>query len=90
MVPSSPQRLQCQPIGESGWVQTTMIRPGQRRLAGRRRHGRALSQAVWASPAVAAATMLVRCSAEPACWARGVGGQVEEVVQIGDQHVLAL
>ena len=28
--------------------------------------------------------------AEPACWARGVGGQVKEVVQIGDQHGLAL
>ena len=31
-------------------------------VGGRRRHGRALSQAVPASPAVAAATMLARCS----------------------------
>ena len=28
--------------------------------------------------------------AEPACWARCVGGQVKEVVQIGNQHVLAV
>ncbi len=63
MTPSSPQTLHCQRIGAGGSVRSTLIRPGQRRLPGRRRHGSAVSQAVPASPAVAALTMLLRWSA---------------------------
>ena len=67
-----------------------MNRPGQRRLAGRRRHGSALSQAVWGVTGCGRGDDVAQVLAEPACWAWGVGGQVEGVVQIGDQHVLAL
>ena len=63
MMPSSAQTLHCHRIGAGGSVRSTIIRPGQRRLPGRRRHGSALSQAVPASPAVAARTMLLRCPA---------------------------
>ena len=63
MTPSSSQTLHCHRIGAPGSVRSTIIRPRQRRLAGRRRHGSALSQLVAASPAVAARTMLLRCSA---------------------------
>ncbi len=63
ITPSSPQTLHRHRIDEPGSLRCTISRPGQRRLAGRRRHGSALSQAIWASPAVAARTMLLRCSA---------------------------
>ena len=63
MMPSSAQTLHCHRIGAGGSVRSTIIRPGQRRLPGRRRHGSALSQVVPASPAVAARTMLLRCPA---------------------------
>jgi hypothetical protein len=63
ITPSSSQTLPCHRIGAGSSVRRTIIRPGQRRLAGRRRHGSAVSQAVPASPAVAALTMLPRCSA---------------------------
>jgi hypothetical protein len=63
ITPASSQALHCHRIGVPGSVRSTIIRPGQARLAGRRRHGSALSQAVPASPAVAARTMLLRCSA---------------------------
>jgi hypothetical protein len=63
ITPVSSQTPHCHRIGVPGLVRSTIIRPGQARLAGRRRHGSALSQTVPASPAVAARTMLPRCSA---------------------------
>ena len=63
IIPSSSQTLHCHRIGAPGSVCSTIIRPRQRRLAGRRRHGNALSQVVQASPAVADRTTLLRCSA---------------------------
>jgi hypothetical protein len=48
------------PDRAAGSVRSMTIRPGQRRLAGRRRHDIALSQAVPASSAVATRTMLLR------------------------------
>lgn len=52
-------------IAQAGDRDAGLFRPGpvQRRLAGRRWHGRALSHAVPASPAVAARTMLLSCPA---------------------------
>lgn len=62
IIPSSSQTLHCHRIGTPESVCSTIIRPRQRRLAGRR-HGNALSQVVPASPAVADRTTLLRCSA---------------------------
>ena len=63
ITPVSSQTLHCHRIGAPDSVRSTIIRPGQARLAGRRRHGSALSHAVPGSPEVAARTMLPRCSA---------------------------
>ena len=90
MIPSSPQTLHCHRIGAPGAVGVTIIRPRQRRLAGRRRHGSALSQLVAASPAVAARTMLLRCSARRRAGPGVSGGRSEEVVQVGNQHFSGL
>jgi len=63
MTPSSWQVLHSQWITDAGSGRSTTIRPGQERLPGRRRQRSALIQAVPPSPAVAARTMLLRCSA---------------------------
>lgn len=57
MTPSSPQALHRKRIASCGSLRSTTIRPGHERLAGRRRHGSALSHAIPTSPAVAARTM---------------------------------
>ena len=60
---SSPQTLHCHRTGVPNSCSSTIIRPWQRRWAGRRRQGSALFHAVPTSPAVAARTMLLWCSA---------------------------
>ncbi len=63
ITPSSPHESHRHSMraGRSG--RKTTMRPGQGLRPGRRRHGRALTQAVPASPAVAARTMFPSCSA---------------------------
>ena len=63
ITPSSPQEVQRHSIVAGTSVRNTARCPTQGRRPGRRRQGRALTHATPGSPAVAARTMSVRCSA---------------------------
>jgi len=62
--PASPQLVHSQTMGPSTSARRMEIRPRQRRLPGRRRHGSALVQVTPTSPALAARTKSYRYSAD--------------------------
>ncbi len=63
MTPSSPQAVHCHSIDGGRSARNRAKWPGHGRRPGRRRHGSALTQGCPPSPAVAARTISVRCSA---------------------------
>ena len=89
IIPPSSQTLHCHRIGAPGSVRSTIIRPGQRRLAGRRRHGSALSQGCGIT-GCCRPNNVAQVLGQSACGPGRVGRQVEEVVQVGDHHSAGL
>lgn len=81
MTPSSAQTLHRHAIGAGGSRRAMVIRPGQGRRAGRRRHGSALVHGSPApSPAVAARTMVAEVLCEATRGTGDVVGQVQEMI----------